>query len=200
MKNIKSLMVLALCGSLTLPLVACSSDDASEQTAGTPAVQEESAQHTPEKAPAVGSMQLANPFETFQSLEEAEKAAGFTMPLPASLPDGYSADAYRVLMTGEKMIEVILRNANREIRFRKGGPDNNSGVHEQYPENSQEDLDGIAVTFGGKDALVHVAYWKADGFAHSISATTFKDTEGEEVVSGLPREQMLLLVKGMVSQ
>ena len=76
---------------------------------------------------------LPNPFEDVASLEDAEKAAGFTFRAPYTL-NGSDNVVYRVLTEGDKMIEIIYLKGEEEVaRIRKApGSEDISGDYNEY--------------------------------------------------------------------
>ena len=81
----------------------------------------------PASKPSAG---IANPWQTFETLAEAEAAAGFKLGMPETV-GSYKVSAYRV-MNGEKpLFEVIYTDGDQKIDARKsqGEGQSISGVY-----------------------------------------------------------------------
>ncbi len=183
----KTFILVALCSLMALTSMACTSS----QTTHTPAPAEKSTHQEMQTA------QLANPFADFDSLEEAAQESGFSMTLPRNIPDGYTVTAYRALVNGEKMLEVIYENGDREIRIRKGLVSDNSGIFEEFPETFRKKMKNIPVTLKGRDGTIHVVEWQDGAFFHSISASAY-NPQDPSVSGGLPRNIMEALAQDVI--
>ncbi len=175
----------AICAFFALALVACTAKQE------TPTANEEDMHAAPP------TTQLVNPFADFNSLDDAVKASGFDMVLPKTMPEGYTLSAYRALVNGDKLIEVIYKNANHEIYIRKGMVPNISGMMDSFPETFLEHMHDVLVTLKGRDGTIHVAEWKKDGFSYSIAAITYGQQESV-ANSGLSINVMKDLVQEML--
>jgi hypothetical protein len=119
---------------------------------------------------ATESAAMPNPFIETKTLEEAQKAAGFSITLP-KLDTNYDSLVYRA-MEG-RMIEVIyLDEYGRECcRIRKGlnMEDDISGIYYEYAETKElKTDDGIRVTVYGENAKGdrwETAVWTKDADA-----------------------------------
>lgn len=117
---------------------------------------------------------LPNPFTEFQSMEDAAKAAGFSMLVPDSA-EGYPDRVIRVLSGDESksMIEVIYYNdgAEKEFRIRKAaGSEDISGDYTEYAESNTVAVGEIQVTMKGENGQVQLATWTNNGYTYSIGA------------------------------
>lgn len=105
------------------------------------------------------SMQIANPWSEFNSLEEAEADAGVEITLPESY-QGFDHRIYRAMH--RQMIEVIYQDADgREgFRIRKSRDFGNiSGDYTRYDQEKTLEIgDRFVVTRGNGDAI-SVARW-----------------------------------------
>ena len=118
-----------------------------------------------------GGDRLPNPFTEYQTLEEAEKEAKFTLNLPQSIA-GYSDSVYR-LDKEDGLLEVVFENGEESITFRKASGDGDiSGNYNNFSEKNEVELDGTVITMKGADDKVNVAVWSKDGYAYSIDCTT----------------------------
>lgn len=135
-------------------------------------------------------MQIATPFKAYDSLEEAEKAAGFKISIPDA-PSDYSTVTYNVF-EDDKMLEVIYTNADGKeaYRIRKvAGSDDISGDSTDYSENNSADLNGNTVTMKGNDGKVFVATWTAEGYAYAVDI----DMDGQ----GMDAEAVTTLISSI---
>lgn len=125
---------------------------------------------------------LPNSFEDVASLEDAEKAAGFTFRAPDTL-NGSDNVVYRVLTEGDKMIEIIYLKGEEEVaRIRKApGSEDISGDYNEYAETTVAERSGISVKLKGKDGKVMTASWNLDGYSYSL--TNDSGMEAEEILS-----------------
>lgn len=116
--------------------------------------------------------QLANPWQEVESLGAAGDLAGFTLNAPGFV--GYcSMDAVRVCTPEDsRMIEVIYRNGDDEVRLRKApGADDISGDYGQYDSQASVEIAGRTVSMQGNGELVRVAAWQDGEFTYSVTAT-----------------------------
>lgn len=129
---------------------------------------------------------MPNPFTDHDTLEEAEKQAGFSIQVPEKIGGG-SASVFRNF--SQELLEVIYYQGDQEIaRVRKGtGLEDISGDYRNYSEVKIEALEGREVTFKGDDGKVLLAIWNDGTYAYSMSV------EG----AGISQEEMATLVKGI---
>lgn len=120
-----------------------------------------------EETPLIG---MPNPWTDYDSLDEAEKAAGFTVAVPEKI-DGFDEVSYRYCKdTG--LLEVIFNKGDSEIRFRKAlGSDDVSGDYTLYPEVSTLNIDGSSVITKGSDGKIQLAVWNGNGYTYSVTNT-----------------------------
>lgn len=117
-----------------------------------------------EKKELIGGPQVVNPFVTYDSLDEAEKAAGFELILPERI-EGYDEPLVQ-LMSG-KMIQVIY--GDREIYIRKMASDDDiSGDYNVYKVNEVSDLTGVDVIYKGDGEKIYNVTWHKEGYAYSV--------------------------------
>ena len=96
-----------------------------------------------------GQEQVTNPFVTYQSLEEAEEAAGFALPAPESFE---GAGRREIAVIDGRIIDVTYLDGedNRILTIRKGtGEEDISGDYNEYPQEDVMDLGGLSVTVRG---------------------------------------------------
>lgn len=115
------------------------------------------------------TVQIPNPFADYATLEEAEKAAGFSLTAPETV-DGYSERLIQV-MSGS-MIQIIFRDAeeNRLFIRKEAGSEDISGDYNNYSEINTISVDGCEVTMKGENGLVSVAIWTDGAYTYAVTA------------------------------
>ncbi len=111
---------------------------------------------------------MPNPFTDNDTLEEAEKNAGFSIQVPDKI-SGVSATAFRNL--DQELLEVIYYNGDQEVaRIRKGTTrDDISGDYTKYSEVKTEKIGDRDVTLKGNDGKVVLAVWKDGEYSYAVS-------------------------------
>ena len=189
----KKIIIVVLLTALVLGLAACgnaTAKDSSEVAEGN-ASGEQSAEQ-----PIGGSVMIPNPFIDCGTLEEAEKAAGFTITIPA-VQEATNV-VYRA-MSGQ-MIEVIyLKGEDEILRVRKApGTDPVDGDYNEYEKNGNieyydaGDLPVIHVRMNGD--LIHVATWTAAENGKDYSYAVTSDAGIEESDARTIFDEMLGIV------
>ena len=117
-------------------------------------------------AKAVG---MANPFQSFKTLKEAEKAAGFDFYLLDVFED-CAIQVYRAIP--KQMLEAIYDSeSGDEIRIRKApGKNDPSGDYNVYREKSSQMINGVEVTFYANENKCGKTVWQANGHSFSITS------------------------------
>lgn len=159
----KKVMSAVLALALALSLTACGG----QQNSGEPQNSGDAAQEEP-------NAQIANPFVDYDTLEDAEHAAGYSYAVP-EVVEGYDAAAFRV-MNGGELLEVIYRSADDELTARKAPGDGDiSGDYTAYKVEAIADKAELpSVTFKGDGdsvmEMVHLALWTDTerGFTYSL--------------------------------
>lgn len=123
-------------------------------------------------------VEIPDPFAEWDSMEEAETAAGFSLTVPETM-NNYSKRIIRT-MTGEDnvaMIEVVYCNDNEneetdeksEIRIRKApGNGDISGDYTEYSEISTVTIENIQVSMKGENGKIQLATWTNGDYTYSI--------------------------------
>ena len=117
-------------------------------------------------AAATPAPQISNPWEDFDSLEDAEQASGVTM----TLPEREGTPSYRA-MKGS-ILEVIYKDSagSETLRLRKGADESDvSGDYNTYPTIKTITVDGINTRMKGSGNAMRLAVWTRDGHAYSVS-------------------------------
>ncbi|MGN1021936.1 MAG: DUF4367 domain-containing protein [Lachnospiraceae bacterium] len=177
MKNMVIRMFgVALAGTMVLSGTACAKQ-------GTKAAAAES-------AATESSVQLPNPWTEYDTLEEAEKAAGFTITVP-DVPAGYTSVVYRVM---DGLLELQYQDADgNRLILRKGdtatlGEEETdiSGDYTQYDAEETKEISGKEVTEKGDGTSVYCAVWTDGDYAYSIVCDQgLSDDDAKTIIAGL---------------
>lgn len=112
--------------------------------------------------------QIPNPFVDYQTLAEAEKAAGYTIKLPEQI-EGYKQTAYSVMSA--QMLQVVYEKDASQITIRKeAGTDDISGVYIDYAKKEAQTIGGHQTELRGDGTHVYVAVWNQNGYTYSVYA------------------------------
>ena len=174
-QTVKRVATLVLVGSLAFPLVACGSPQSTATGSGSSA-----------QAGAGSSVQIPNPFQEFDSLEEAEKAVGFAITLPAA-PEGSKIAVHRV-DAEQKMIEVIYTTDTSEagyelFRIRKApGSNDISGIAGSLT-TTDVDAGGKTVTLMSQDGKQIAAIWTDGDYTYALDLDAGTDYSEDEVLA-----------------
>ena len=103
--------------------------------------------------------------QAFSTMEEAEAAADFNMQYSDRLC-GYPATGFEA---NSSTIEVRYGDAGY-IRKTYAVVHNSDITEETFNEESAQEIDGLQVTFKGRDNMVCLAEWNDNNFAYTISA------------------------------
>lgn len=159
----KRMLMMALGTMMAISLAACGGG---YQAEGAKTTAKETSVETTAEETMMDTAGIANPFEDCESLEQAEKAAGFKL----SLPDSLEGELIFRAING-KMIEVICRNGENEVRIRKStGSDDISGDYNRYAEEQTVVLGKIQVTEKGDNGKINTATWTDGDYAYAVSA------------------------------
>lgn len=113
--------------------------------------------------------ELANPFVTYQTKEEAEKAAGFSLTVPDSA-SGLERSAFRAMK--DTLIEALYQQDENQVRVRKGaGNQETSGVYGEFEEVTSVLVGEQKVEMKGNNGKIQVAVWTTDQYSYSVSAS-----------------------------
>ncbi len=127
-----------------------------------------------------GQTQVANPFVTCETLDEAEKLAGFTITVPERIEN--SSERIFRAMEGQ-LLEIIYMNGEEEIvRIRKAhGSDDISGDYNQYTDTTELTVGEVKYTLKGNDGKVSVATWVDGDYAYSVSVNEMSSEAALEI-------------------
>ena len=113
--------------------------------------------------------QLGNPWKSYDTLAEAESAAGLSFPMPERVADSYSAQSFRVM--NSQLLEVIYRDREFEVTVRMayGEEQDLSGVYGEFENVQTDEVDGAVITTMGIDGGILQLISK-DGYSYSLYA------------------------------
>lgn len=143
--------------------------------------------NTVQKEKTAPTIAIANPWSNWDSLEEAEAAAGFSFGLPEKIADRYEAAEYRTM--NRQLIEVIYRDHETEVRVRKakGEGQDISGDYNTYDTCTEENIDGGTVTTyrnSGSNGVKQLIFCQNDSW--SITAPEgFAGDDNHDFVSSI---------------
>lgn len=109
---------------------------------------------------------------SYSSMEEAVSAADFDI-LYSDRLCGYPATDFEA---NSSTIEVKYGSAG--YTRKTYAVVQNSDKNEQYDEESEQEIDGIPVTFKGRDGKIFLAEWNNNNFAYTIALSD--ETDGVE--------------------
>ncbi len=177
----KKIMMAVLAGAMAVSLIACGTNSNEEPIGGDPATWGPAEDgdtmiggDSSTWGPAEGddSVQIPAPFKEYGTMDEAQKAAGFDVKVPASV-DGINQSTILVYELDSNMIEVQYDNGTTKAEIRKAafdadGAENISGVFTTFAQSTTVEQDGVTVTMEGANNLVNVATWTIDNYNYSI--------------------------------
>lgn len=117
-----------------------------------------------------GNVQIPNPWIDLETVEEAEKIAGFSLEVP-EIPEEYEKWAIRVLKSDDQPVfeEIWRKKDEKEIRIRKApGTEDISGDYIVYAQENTVTVDDSEVTMKGAEDKIQLATWTNGGYTYSI--------------------------------
>lgn len=113
------------------------------------------------------SVQIPNPLIEYETLADAEAAAGFDFAVPDEI-DGNSPTSY-IVINGSGILEVIYGDNAVSLRKAEGSEDI-SGDFNTYSDIINAGVGDASVTMREKDGNVFSAIWTDGGFTYSLYA------------------------------
>ena len=157
-------IVCALCLVLTLSLTGCGEKET--VIGGDPATWGPSAET------AEGTVQIPNPWQECDSLEDAGKIAGFSFTAPDQV-EGFSEKYIAAIEDDVAQVIFSKDDDKAEITFRKGAGDQDiSGDYNEYESVETRQIGEKYVTVKSTDGIIYTAVWTQDGYSYSIFART----------------------------
>ena len=155
-----TLLSLALSAALALSLTACGGNPNS------------SASRDNTSGSSSETTQIPNPWTDYNSLAEAQAAAGFDLTLPTLSAD-FTQSAFQVLAGDETILQAAFRTEDdqHQLNIRKApGAQDISGDCNTYSVDETVSADGVDVTVKGNEDGYHLAIWTANGYTYAISS------------------------------
>lgn len=118
-----------------------------------------------------GDVELVRPYETVESMAQAEQITGFSMDYPDTFLEWTSSE---INVYNKEMIDVAYTDANEQIMMhvRKAeGEEDISGDFNAYGFETEINGGNYKVTVKGNDGRVHLMTWIRSGYSYSISLT-----------------------------
>ncbi len=117
-----------------------------------------------------GSVQIANPFVDYKSLDDAARAAGFTLTAPEAV-EGWNGEKVIQVMS-DSMIQIIFHDGddNRLFVRKEAGSADISGDYNSYAEVKTVSVNGCGVTAKGNGGTVSTAIWANGGYSFAVTS------------------------------
>lgn len=154
----KKMIAILLCAVCLLGLAACDGNKrplptGSEETAGS-----------------MEALQMANPFVSYDTMEEAGTAVGFDFLVPDMVND--YAERNIQVMNGEMLQVTYLTEAGEMLILRKAkGSDDISGDYTVYADTKTVTLpNGAEAELRGGDGSFQSAVWTLDDYTYAVSS------------------------------
>lgn len=98
--------------------------------------------------PPANSAAIANPWQSFATLSDAEAAAGFPLGMPETIAESYKVSSFRVMHDPQPLLEVVYHDESYEVAVRKapGEGQDISGVYGFAPADTGS-RNGITIEF-----------------------------------------------------
>lgn len=141
-----------------------------------------SSEPIPETEP---QLQLANPWKSYDSLQEAADVCGFDFPIPMTVAEIYTAQSFRVM--NDNLLEVVYRTEDEQITVRMASGENQdiSGVYMDADNTVVSEHNGATVTAKQiGNGYLHLV--SKHGFSYSLYAPAgYRDGAAEIFLSYL---------------
>lgn len=136
------------------------------------------------------SIGLPNPYEMYNTLSDAQSAAGFDLTAPENI-GSRTITGISVYKTDAKMLQLVYGEDPNTVTIRKdafgaGGIQDISGMYVTYENTETTQRSGLTVTLKGSGSLICIATWSDSDFNYAIISET-----------GLIREEILQLAEAV---
>lgn len=119
----------------------------------------------------ISSVEIANPFVSCKTMDEAAQVAGFSMTLPSNVPNWVDTSLIRAVESN--MIEVIYQGEQEQLTVRKAvGTEDISGDFTAYSDVNTEEVNDLSVTMKGNNGKVMVAAWTDGSYTYAVRIAT----------------------------
>ena len=168
-KTMKRIYALALCAVMALSLTACANAKASDNAGLDNDASNEYGMVSNEGIGG-GTVQIANPFVDYETLDDAAKAAGFELTAPETV-EGWDGEKI-IQVANNCMLQVIFHDGddNRLFVRKEAGDADISGDYNTYAEIDAVSVGDYSVTLKGNDGTVSTAVWTSNGYSYAVTS------------------------------
>ncbi|WP_238916899.1 stalk domain-containing protein [Clostridium sp. YIM B02555] len=129
---------------------------------------------------------IINPIENFDTIDDAQKALKFKITVPKELLGKYNIKYINTI--SRNVFQICYMNKENDIIFRMGqGIEDISGDYNNYETNNIVNVNGSNVKLKGDNDLIKVAVWSANNMSYSISIT-----------NGMKQDEIINLIKSAI--
>ncbi len=114
------------------------------------------------------ALDIINPIEGFDTIDEAQKALKFKVTVPKELLGKYNIKYINTI--SRDLFQICYISKQSDIIFRMGQDTQDiSGDYNNYKTNNVVNINGSNVKLKGDDNLIKVAVWSVNNMSYSIS-------------------------------
>ena len=114
------------------------------------------------------ALDIINPIEGFDTIDEAQKALKFKVTVPKELLGKYNIKYINTI--SRNLFQICYISKQGDIIFRMGqGLNDISGDYNNYKTNNTVNVNGKNIKLKGNDNLINIATWSANDMSYSIS-------------------------------
>lgn len=129
---------------------------------------------------------IINPIENFDTIDDAQKALKFKVTVPKELLGKYNIKYINTI--SRNVFQICYINGQNDIIFRMGqGIEDISGDYNNYETNNTVNINGSNVKLKGDNNLIKVAVWNVNNMSYSISIT-----------NGMKQDEIINLIKSAI--
>ncbi|OOM78352.1 autolysin [Clostridium puniceum] len=113
-------------------------------------------------------LDIINPIEGFDTIDEAQKALKFKVTVPKELLGKYNIKYINTI--SRNLFQICYISKQSDVLFRMGqGIEDISGDYNNYKTNNIVNINGSNVKLKGDNNLIKVAVWSVNNMSYSIS-------------------------------
>lgn len=128
-------------------------------------------------------LDIINPIEGFDTIDEAQKALKFKVTVPKELLGKYNIKYINTI--SKNLFQICYISKQSDVIFRMGQDTQDiSGDYNNYKTNTVVNINGSKVNLKGDDKLIKVAVWSVNNMSYSIS-----------VNDGMKQDDMINIIK-----
>ena len=111
---------------------------------------------------------MANPFVTYDTIQEAFAGVGFAMEVP-ELVEGYTSSRTILGTSGSNLSMIEVQYHSADGKTRRSNTNDISGDYNNYSVSKTVTVGTRSVMLkGNSDGLFKVAIWTIDGYAYAV--------------------------------